>query len=68
LLISWGKPAQERAAPEATLQVRDRHVFAGCGEGTVFELLEVQPAGKKKISADSFLNGYKVEPGELLGA
>ncbi len=68
LLIARGKPAQQENLPVATLQVRNRRLFAGCGEGTVFELLEVQPADKKKMPADAFVNGYKLEPGELLGA
>jgi len=67
LLITWGKLAQAEAVPEATVQIRDRRLFAGCGEGTVFELLEVQPAGKKKMAAAAFLNGYKLESGERLG-
>ncbi|HZS54066.1 MAG TPA: methionyl-tRNA formyltransferase [Bryobacteraceae bacterium] len=67
LLITRGKPAQEEWVPQSVLQIRGRRLFAGCGENTVFELLEVQPAGKKRMSADSFLNGYKVQPGEMLG-
>lgn len=67
LLITRGKPAEQDAVPKATLQIRHRRLFAGCGDETVFELLELQPAGKKKMSAGSFLNGYKLEPGELLG-
>ena len=67
LSIIWGKPAPLEPIPQATVEIRHRHLFAGCGEGSVFELLEVQPAGKKKMSADAFLNGYRVESGERLG-
>ncbi|MBV8898309.1 MAG: methionyl-tRNA formyltransferase [Acidobacteriaceae bacterium] len=68
LLITWGKPTDEQALPPATVLVRNRRTFVGCGEKTIFELLEVQPAGKKKMPAEAFLNGYKVASGELLGA
>jgi methionyl-tRNA formyltransferase len=68
LIITWGEPAQESEVAEAAVHLRNRRVFAGCGERTALELLEVQPAGKKKMTADSFLNGYKLEEGELLGA
>jgi methionyl-tRNA formyltransferase len=68
LLIAWGKPAQEQGVAQATLQIRNRRVFAGCGEATALELLEVQPAGKKRMPADAFLNGYKLQQGEVLGA
>jgi methionyl-tRNA formyltransferase len=68
LLITRGKPTQEQALAQAALQIRNRRMFAGCGQATVFELLEVQPAGKSRMSASAFLNGYKVEQGEILGA
>jgi methionyl-tRNA formyltransferase len=67
LLIAWGKRAQGQALPPGTVFVRDRRIFVGCGQETVFELLEVQPAGKKKMPAESLVNGYRVETGEVLG-
>jgi methionyl-tRNA formyltransferase len=68
LLVSWGNPAEAQTSPSATLLIRNRRMFVGCGEATTFELLELQPAGKRKMSAEAFLNGYKVETGEVLGA
>jgi methionyl-tRNA formyltransferase len=44
-----------------------RHLFVACGAGTVLELLEMQLAGKKRMSADAFLNGYQLTENELLG-
>jgi len=46
--------------------VQDR-LLAGCGNGTVLEILEVQPEGKKHISAREFVNGYRPKEGEKLG-
>lgn len=45
----------------------ERRLFVGCGDDTVLELLEVQPASKKPMSADAFLNGYKISRNEKLG-
>ncbi|HET9742092.1 MAG TPA: methionyl-tRNA formyltransferase [Terriglobales bacterium] len=41
-------------------------LLVGCGGGLV-ELLEVQPEGKRKMSAADFLRGYRLQPGEVLG-
>ncbi len=40
-------------------------VAAGSGE---LSILELQPEGKKRMSADAFLRGYPVKVGERLGA
>jgi methionyl-tRNA formyltransferase len=68
LLITSGRPADGPSARAAMLHIQDRRVFVGCGEDPPFELLEVQPAGRKKMPIDAFLNGYKLEEGEVLGA
>jgi methionyl-tRNA formyltransferase len=49
------------------LRVEKRRLFAGCRDRTVLELLEVQPAGRKRMTAEAFLNGYKVTETESLG-
>lgn len=38
-----------------------------CGKGTSIELLEVQLEGKKKISAEEFIRGYRILKNEFLG-
>ena len=43
-------------------------LFACCGRATALELLEVQLAGKKRMTAEAFLNGYKITGQEQLGA
>src|SRR5438477_3516527 len=47
---------------------RGNQLFAGCGVGSVIELIEVQPEGKKRISAKDFMHGYRLQPEEPLGA
>ncbi len=37
-----------------------------CGKGTILRILSVQKSGGKIIDTKSFLNGYKIEIGEIL--
>lgn len=53
--------------PEAELLVKDDKLFVGCRNSTGLELLEVQPEGKKRISARDFVHGYHPKAGERLG-
>jgi methionyl-tRNA formyltransferase len=39
----------------------------GAAENTVVEILDVQPAGKKRMSAADFLRGRRPQPGDRLG-
>ena len=48
------------------LRWKDRRLFAGCGMNTTLELFEVQPAGKKRMAVDAFVNGYRPVEGEIL--
>jgi methionyl-tRNA formyltransferase len=52
--------------PQGQLLVKSNQLFAGCGVGRVIELVEVQPEGKKRISAKDFIHGYRPRPGESL--
>ena len=73
LSIAWAKPTQAEVAsgeilPEATLRIHNRRLYVRCGGESALEIVEVQPAGKKRMVVDAFLNGYKVQQGERLGA
>lgn len=54
------------AAPGTVVSVSDGVVVA-CGEGAV-RLVEVQPEGRRRMDADAFVRGYRVRPGDRLGA
>lgn len=47
-------------------EVLDDHLLIAAGEGAL-RLKEVQPSGKKRMPAASFLNGHPVPAGTLLG-
>jgi methionyl-tRNA formyltransferase len=49
------------------LRTQGEHLYAGCGQNTTLELLEVQPEGKKRMLARDFVNGYQPGPDEKLG-
>lgn len=61
------KPAGTSTPPPGTLEIEKRRLFAASGDNTALELLEVQLAGKKRMSAEAFLNGYKLSENEKLG-
>jgi methionyl-tRNA formyltransferase len=58
--------AQQQIAP-GELQVSGDTLLAGCGKGTALQLVQVQPQGKKPMSARDFISGYRPAPGERLG-
>lgn len=68
LKIASARPVFAPAAFSAgELRSMDHKLLVGCGNNTVLELLEVQPEGRKVISARDFLSGYRLQPGERLG-
>jgi methionyl-tRNA formyltransferase len=46
------------------LLVDEETIFAACGDGTWLELVEVQPEGKRRMTAAEFLRGHAVESGD----
>ena len=53
--------------PQGELLVKDGQLFVGCGNNSALELLELQPEGKKRMSAKDFVHGYRPQTGERLG-
>jgi methionyl-tRNA formyltransferase len=64
----WKAAALDRTGPESALKTEGDRLLVGCGGGTAIELLELQLEGKKRISAQDFLRGYRPLPGEKLGS
>jgi methionyl-tRNA formyltransferase len=55
------------SSPSGTIiTVNKESIEVSCGNGEVLSLLEVQPAGKKRILTRDFINGYQVKTGEIL--
>ena len=61
------RPASVEVRP-AQLLVQGEQLLVGCGGGSTIELLEVQPEGKKRISAKDFVHGYRPMTGENMSS
>jgi methionyl-tRNA formyltransferase len=62
------RPAAESAAGSpGSLHPRKHGLLVSCGESTALELVEVQLAGRRRMTAEAFLNGNRVVENELLG-
>jgi methionyl-tRNA formyltransferase len=66
LNVTGMEPASEQVS-QAALLVRHGQLFAGCGDHTAIELLEVQPEGKRRMPATDFVRGYRPHEGERIG-
>ncbi len=56
----------DKDLPPGTLLVDNRKLFVGAQHGSLV-LLEVKPEGRKLISAFDFINGYRIQKGEIVG-
>ncbi|MCX6620173.1 MAG: methionyl-tRNA formyltransferase, partial [Acidobacteria bacterium] len=55
------------APPGTLLLARKRRLLVACGGGSILELREIQVEGRKRISAEAFLNGQRLAQNESLG-
>jgi methionyl-tRNA formyltransferase len=60
-------PAGPDALAPAQIKVECNRLYAGCGQNTTLEILEVQPEGKRRMSAREFVSGYKPVSGDRFG-
>ena len=67
LSITDARMAEATDLQPGRCRVHDKRWITGCGEQTSLELKEVQLAGKKRMSGEAFLNGYKLSAEEMLG-
>jgi methionyl-tRNA formyltransferase len=52
------------AEPGVILEAETRGLLVACGQGTSLRLLELQPEGRRRMSAAEFLRGHRLGPGE----
>ena len=68
LKIIAAQPFQNASAiPGGELRIAGEKLLVGCGGGTALELIQLQPEGKKAITAREFVSGYRPQPEEKLG-
>jgi methionyl-tRNA formyltransferase len=67
LQVHRARPAEYAAALSPGQIISDgARLLAGSGGQTALELIEVQPEGKRRMTAQDFINGYRPTPGEKL--
>jgi methionyl-tRNA formyltransferase len=66
----WGKPLKPVAAggmPGILLPTREDGLLVICGGSSVLRVEQVQLEGRKRVSAEEFVNGARLVPGERFG-
>lgn len=66
--ILSARMAGEAEAPAGTLLIDRQGLRLACGDGKAISILEIQPEGKKRMSAQAFANGWKQTGGLKLDA
>lgn len=64
IFVAKEVPEKTAAEPGTIIRVTDQALWIACGQGTVLSLLEVQPAGKRRMTISQYLNGQVAEEGE----
>ncbi len=54
-------------AAGCVLSTNKAEFIVGCGGGTALTIFEVQPEGKRRVSAGDYINGSHLSVGEMLG-
>jgi len=67
LQITQAKASERDSIQAGELRVLQDHLLIGCSSGTVLEVYEVQPEGKRRMSVREFISGYRPMEGEKLG-
>jgi methionyl-tRNA formyltransferase len=63
----WQAKPVQRETPLAELLLENDSLLVGCGNKTSLAIIELQPEGKKRMSAHDFIQGYRPRHGEQLG-
>ncbi len=63
------RPARQALVPGDILSASDpARLLVATGAQTQIEILELQPAGKRRMPIAEFLRGHRLQPGDRLGA
>jgi methionyl-tRNA formyltransferase len=67
LHIWHSKPHDRRLGPPGAIHIEGRKLMTACGNDTALEIQELQLEGRKRVSAEAFVNGHRLGPHEMLG-
>jgi methionyl-tRNA formyltransferase len=60
-------PAAAKRTPGTVIRAQGDEIVVACGEGTALQIFEIQPEGKRTMTAREFLAGRGAAEGDLLG-
>jgi len=60
--------SSDNLLPGQIVHVRPDSIIVACGKGSMLEILEVQPEGKRRMWIRDFVNGSQPRVGEVLGS
>ncbi len=68
LQVHRAQPATSASSLKpGAIAVEGTRLLIGCGQTTALELIEVQMEGKRRMTAQEFINGYRPKSGDRLG-
>jgi methionyl-tRNA formyltransferase len=67
LKLIASRPIEDETTAPGELRIRTDRLIVGCAGNSALQLLELQPEGKKTMSAREFINGYRPQERERLG-
>jgi methionyl-tRNA formyltransferase len=67
LHIWRSNPHDRRLGPPGAIHLDARKMYVACGNGTALEIQELQLEGRKRVTADAFVNGHRLVQDEMLG-
>jgi len=68
MIAARALPPGSDLVPAGRIRLIEDRLLVGAARDTALDVLELQPEGKKKMSATDFINGYKSKSGETLGS
>ncbi len=68
IVASTSPPSDEASAGAVVKDAEGRKLWARCGDGAWVEIVELQPAGKRRMTAQDFLRGHPIPAGSRMGA
>ncbi|TGK23498.1 methionyl-tRNA formyltransferase [Leptospira yasudae] len=60
-------PPESNPGPGKLKRLDKKGLLTQCGDGRFLEILELQPENKNRMSASDFLNGFRIQEGEIFG-
>jgi methionyl-tRNA formyltransferase len=67
LHIWRSRPHDISLGPPGSIHIEGRKLMTACGRDTALEIQDLQLEGRKRVSAEAFVNGHRLGADEMLG-